>query len=121
MAKLREAWGYAPSFDLRRLLETWKKAVESIEAGYQFSFYDYTNELAMRDEIEQVKVQVPTRLATEITAYVQPLDHRFQFATRPCEPLLPAIDQPDRYWWSRVPKRLEGQLLDDLMREGIVS
>lgn len=48
-------------------------------------------------------------------------DDRFRFATREvAKPLLPAVEAPDRYWWSRVPRMLDGELLEDLKADGVV-
>lgn len=117
----REEWGFGAAFNMSRLLEKWKGCVESVEEGYPFSFYDYTHDLSLRDEIERLKNSVPARLRTEIQGFVEPLDQRLQFATEPARvPLGSAVYGPDRYWWLRVPKRRQGQLLEDLEREGIV-
>jgi hypothetical protein len=64
---------------------------------------------------------LPERFAEELRELIAPLDHRFRFATDPArQPLAPPVDRPDRYWWSRIPKKLVGELLDDLMAEHII-
>lgn len=120
-AKLREDWGFAPVVDLGSLLDRWCRFVDEVETGFKHRLDEYTYELSLRDEIETIIKSVPERLANEIRQYVAVSDHRFRFATRETtKPLLPAVDSPDKYWWSRIPKLLEGELLEDLKTDGIV-
>ena len=37
------------NFSIRYLLNTWKEAIEGIEAGYEYSVHDYINDLDRRD------------------------------------------------------------------------
>jgi hypothetical protein len=120
-AKMREDWGFAPNVDLPWLLDRWERFVSEVETGFHHRLDEYTYELSLRDEIETIMKSVPERLSNEIRQRVAPSDHRFRFATKTvAKPLLPDVDGPDKYWWSRVPKLLHGELLEALKAEGIV-
>lgn len=122
LEEFRKDWGFTSSFGLRQLLQRWRDFVESVEDGYRLSYFDYTQDLSLRDEIERVKAHVPERLRIEIIDCIQPIDHRLKFATKQSRTVLgDAVYGPDRYWWWRIPKRLEGQLMEDLLRERIVE
>jgi hypothetical protein len=120
-AKLREDWGFAPHVDLAWLLDRWERFVEEVETGFQHRLDEYTYELSLRDEIETIIRTVPQRLGNEIRRHVALFDHRFRFATEAvAKPLLPSVDSPDKYWWSRVPKLLHDELRDDLKADGVI-
>jgi hypothetical protein len=118
---LREDWRFAPKVDLAWLLDRWQRFVGEVESGFRHRLDEYTYELSLRDEIETIIKSVPESFANEIRHCVALSDDRFRFATRAtAKPLLPTVEGPDKYWWSRVPKLLHHQLLEDLKAEGII-
>jgi hypothetical protein len=85
---------------LNALLRDWGAFVAAVERGYDDSIYEYTNDLSVRD-----------RLAGSDDPRVAELDRRFEAATaEAAAPLAPR----DGWWWRRVPRRLVGDLADDL-------
>lgn len=117
---LQGEWGFAESFGLRELLGRWAKFVEEIEEGYKLSLADYTNDLALRDSIEKLKSVLPNRLRGEIDQLLEPWDHRFQFATRQTRVPLLSGDASAGPWWWRIPKVLQGELLENALSEDII-
>lgn len=122
LRQFRDEWGFAASFGLSDLLRGWQTFVSEVEAGYDLSLHDYTHSLALRDEIERLERNVPARIQAEIRTFVDPLDHRFRFATTTVlEPLLPDMNRPECFWWCRIPKILRGELFENLVADGVLG
>lgn len=120
MRSLRAEWGFAASFTIANLLERWTKLVNDVESGYSLSLPDYTNDLALRDALCEIVKCVPERLSRELSHFLEPWDERFQFATKIIDiPLLP-VDGSAGPWWWRIPKQPHGELLENLLSEGII-
>ena len=119
LARVRSENHYAPSIGLDHFLERWSRFVEEVERGYALHLVDYENDLLVRDDIAEIQRHVPARLAAEIEEFVAPLDFRFRVATRPSQHLLPGDDRQG-FWWSRVPRRPEGELIESLWAEGLL-
>ena len=98
-------WGFVSSYTLKDLLGSWRATVEGLEGGYRLSLSDYELDLALRDEIETVKTQVPLALRDRIDAFVNPFDKRFEAATREVDhPVLPGLEGDAlAWWWYREP------------------
>jgi len=101
---------------LSGLLQRWQDFVLQIEQGYQDSIYEYTNDLSVRDLLEEVLKEVPQTLQKELTQLIRPWDARFDNATKKTRrPVLPHIGQESlSWWWFRVPKHLGEELEADL-------
>jgi hypothetical protein len=115
--ELQREWGFVESFGLRELLGRWVTFVEEVEGGYKLSLADYTNDLALRDAIEQLKSTLPNRLRSEISQVLEPWDHRFQFATKPSRMPVLAGDASAGPWWWRIPKVTHGEMLENLLAD----
>lgn len=92
------------------LLSRWRGVVESVESGYQFSIYDYANDLDVRSLIQDVLDQ--TMGTVETTPAVADLDQRFIRSTRPSNSVLATRDRGP--WAKRVPRHPGPELQADL-------
>lgn len=77
---LAEGRSYRPS--LNGLIRGWRQLVEQIEAGYDWSIYEYFNDLHVRAMVQAVIDGAPAVRAW-IESEIAPLDERFLMATRP--------------------------------------
>jgi len=91
---------------LNSLLNNWRRFVADVERGYPVGAYDYDNDLASRDLLQDLLEQGPVALQTQLTALLVPWDERFRVATD--QPTERASDDllAERWWWGRVPKKV---------------
>lgn len=89
---------------LNALLNNWRRFVADVEHGYPAEAYDYDNDLASRDLLQELLEQGSTALQTQLSTLLAPWDERFRVATdERSEPLIG--DPPrNRWWWYCVPK-----------------
>jgi hypothetical protein len=94
------------TFDM--LLDRWSSFVAEVEEGYRSSIDDYTNDLFTRDFLSRVLEAVPPTLAERLGTLVQPVDKRFEQATRKDEGgvIRQFFEPPQSWWWSRLPRKL---------------
>jgi hypothetical protein len=98
------------------LITKWQEFVHAVELGYDYTIYDYTNDLTVRDMLEEVTEAIHEPSRSRLTAIIAPLDERFLAVTRPVStPLL--VAPVERVWWYRVPRVLVGELEQDLVDE----
>jgi hypothetical protein len=104
-----------------QFIERWERFVRSVEAGYEGGLDDYLQNLEIRDSLSGLPKRLSPEEREEIAALLSRWDERLRFTTRPTSlPLAPSVDEPDSFWWSRVPLHLTGQLLEDLRNEGLI-
>ena len=108
---------------LSGLLQRWQDFVLQVEQGYQDSIYEYTNDLSVRDLLEEVLKECPQTLRKDLMPLIRPWDARFDNATKKTkQPVLPHIGQESlSWWWFRVPERLGKELKEDLRSEGMLE
>jgi hypothetical protein len=95
------------SFDAT--LHRWSHFVTQVERGYDDSIYEYTNDLSVRDRLEQLTQ------GAELERRVAEVDRRFETATEErARPLGVFKEASAPWWWRRVPRRLVGELAEDL-------
>ncbi len=108
---------------LNELLEKWKRFVFEVEHGYKDSIYEYTNDLSVRDLLQEISLSVEANLRTRLLSVIEPWDQSFYAATReaksPLRPNIPGKELPT--WWLRVPKELGDELKEDFRSEGIIE
>ncbi|HKO57448.1 MAG TPA: hypothetical protein VJ276_16360 [Thermoanaerobaculia bacterium] len=103
------------------LIAEWARFVQEVEVGYACSIYGYTNDLSTRDLLDELIERGPSSLAVEIERELEPWDDRYRVATRPSKrPLLPGPDVADKPRWHRMPRNLHGELLADLIADGLI-
>lgn len=111
----------APARSLNELIGDWASLVTAIERGYDDSIYEYTNDLGVRDQLEDLIQAAPSGLRAKIQGAVAPLDARFTTATEQAARPLSAASGQLPAWWHRVPARRTGELADDLDALGHVE
>ncbi len=84
------------------MLSRWNTLVTEVERGYRLTAYDYSNDLSVRDRLEEVIGRVRGDLRAKIAAVLQPLDDRFDRATVESPKPLSA-GRP--FWWKRIPRK----------------
>jgi hypothetical protein len=110
------------TLSLAGVVDRWSRFVEDIERGYELTYYDYTNDLADRDILEEILNSCTGGGTSRLHKLVQSLDARFLKATREARrPLSDRADQRDRSWWRRIPLLIRGELEEDLRNEGLAQ
>jgi hypothetical protein len=109
-------------FSLSYLLQKWGDFVAQVDKGFEGSIYEYTNDLSIRDVLEEILLKAPPSLHDKIMQRVQPWDDRLHEVTRKASrPLAPGVPPDAPSWWLRIPKKLARQLEDDFRSEGILE
>jgi hypothetical protein len=103
---------------ITQLLGAWEQFVQSVDAGYDWSIYEYTNDLSVRDQIAEVLSVLKPGSLQWISDSVAAVDARFRDVTRELDrPLQSGADRG--WWWRRVPSRPGEELAADLAVEGL--
>jgi hypothetical protein len=79
---LAESRSYRPT--LNGLIRGWRELVQQIEAGYDWSIYEYFNDVHVRAMLQSVIDGAPA-IRSWVEAEIAPLDERFRAVTRPRE------------------------------------
>jgi hypothetical protein len=102
---------------LNLLIKKWQDFVAKVQKGYSFSIYDYTNDLSVRDLLQQISEQVPKPLMKKIVDIINPIDDKYIKTTRKVDRPLSSFESisEDQFWWFRIPKVLKEELKKDLI------
>lgn len=73
---------------------------------------DYLNDLMTRDVLGEIAGMSSPEAAAELERVLAPIDQRVKGET--VEALRPALPIGAGWWKNRIPKRMAGDLLDDL-------
>jgi hypothetical protein len=113
LARLSDAAQF--KITLTYLLERWAQFVKAVEIGYDDSIYEYTNDLGVRDLLEDVINGCAPPLRVRLTDVLNDWDSRFLKATAqwPTSWVQRKGDSPG-WWWFRVPLILNSELQNDL-------
>lgn len=107
---------------LMGLLEKWSEFVLTVERGYDYSIYEYTNDLSVRDLLETVTTESPQGLRNKLVKEIGGWDERFMTVTRKASrPLVVPIGKKPAWWWFRVPIHPGDELRTDLRAEGLAE
>jgi hypothetical protein len=100
----------------------WSDFVREVERGYDASIYDYTNDLSVRDMVEDILLSVGDSTREKLNTALQPYDSRFyQATTEAVRALLISKAATGGSWRRRIPLKLHGELEADLRAEGLVE
>ncbi len=100
---------------LGALLRGWSDFVTHVERGYGDSIYEYTNDLSVRDRLERLVQAAGPGLRAKLAGALAADDRRFEAATEESARALGEFGlQTPQWWWRRVPRRLTGELAEDL-------
>ena len=103
-------------------LRGWSELVQTVEVGYGSGIHDLTNDLTMRDLLEEAASLVTPSGQAALRTVLSPLDDRYEVATRDSDVSLMGSHfpwEPLRWWWFRIPVRCGSELKDDLRSYGI--
>lgn len=91
------------SISLSYLINKWDHFIKKVEEGYRLTIDDYTNELSIRDLLQEILEVIPNN--TELEKWIEELDNRFIFITKKVDiPLLPLMKRSEiGWWWFRIP------------------
>lgn len=54
---------------------------QEVESGYEFTIYDYLNDLGLRDDIQEMLEVLSPEGRLQVALLVEPIDRRFKQAT----------------------------------------
>ena len=102
------------------LVGRWTKVVDAIVAGYQFSIYDYRNDLDVRSIVEEVLAAAGSRgldVPRGAAAKLAEADARFMASTRTASSQVATRNLGP--WANRVPLAPGEELAHDIAIEGL--
>jgi hypothetical protein len=97
------------------LLRDWADLTRQVEIGYELTIYDYANDLAVRDHLQEVLRAATGPFADRLAQRVSIIDERYRSASR--EVTRPIHGPPVSglgWWWFRVPLRMGEELRSDI-------
>ena len=112
LAELAARTGREDSLDA--MLGRWSAFVTTVERGYEDSIYEYTNDLSVRDRLEEVAAGAGPALRAKLQGALATDDRRFEAATQAADRPLGEFAERAPSWWRRVPRRRAGELAEDL-------
>ncbi|MFL5736876.1 MAG: hypothetical protein ACJ76P_06025 [Actinomycetota bacterium] len=95
-------------------IEDWTHFVGSVESGYTLTVYDYTNDVSIRQMLDEVMEVASDPCRQTIRAALRPIDERYLEATM--EPSTGDPEQRSGNPWYRAPRVLVGEFRNDLVR-----
>ena len=98
--------------------DTWAWLVEEVEAGYTDSVDEYANDVSSRAILDTVLTMAPPNSREQLQRWLLPFDERFDQATVRASAPFYGRDAGSR-WYARIPKKLVGELKDDLEARGV--
>jgi len=100
--------------DLPYLVNGWQRFVERVQTGYDWTIYDYTNDLGKRNLLAEVIAAVSPASAHALEDLIREADAAYRAATREVEqPILPQPARTHRWWWFRIPRVPTDEMRDD--------
>ena len=120
LAKIASDRRISKKLSLVGLLGKWRDLGSAIERGYEWTIDDYTNDLTTRNFIDAVIERASIPLKSDVEQMLKPLDDDFISNTLPVVGTLPGVGV-DKKWWHRIPKKLVGDLKEDVEGLGLVG
>jgi hypothetical protein len=99
---------------LSGMVEAWRELVAHIEEGYDDIIEEYSNDLSVRDLLDELLAVIPEgSVRSWVTKEIEQADQRYRDATREVDkPIFGSGEMA--WWWKRVPIVLVGELRRDL-------
>lgn len=111
---------HATTWNFNELMKEWFDFIAKVEKGYTMTIDDYTNDLTLRDLLDELLQQLPEGLKNKVSKLVEPSYARFKNATIILRKPLWSDKNPP--WWKyRLPKKLVGELKEDVESLKIVE
>jgi hypothetical protein len=121
VAELRRSQRLAAHVTFKGLLGGWEELVTEVETGYELPVYEYANDVSSRDILDRVIARATPELGEMLTAWLAPLDARFEAATvKSTSPFHGRGESVARWYW-RIPRKPVGYLKADLEALGITA
>ena len=100
---------------LNDLFQKWTLFAQKVQRGYDDSIYEYSNDLSVRDLLEEIMTKGPPSLREKLASQIQTSDAQFLEATKPVQKSPFSTRQRTPPWWEgRIPKKITGELKEDL-------
>lgn len=117
---LRQRAKHSPRrfWTLDGMLAAWRDLADEIESGYQLTVDDYTNDLCVRNLLEEVLAVIPEgEVRSRVEREIEEADLRYKGVTHSVARQIHG--GPDAPWWFfRVPNLIVGELAEDLGPDG---
>lgn len=95
---------------VEKLLEVWERFVDTLEADYAGSIFEYVYWLEMRSLLAEIVEQLSSEGQANLVTYLTPLDKRYIEATTAITYPIRGNYVKDFWWWYRIPRKfLESQ------------
>ncbi len=91
------------SITLNQLINDWRYFVVQVERGYPDNIYEYDNDLAVRDLLQELMDLGLPSFNAQLSTFLATWDHRFCAATDE-QSSQATVVPPARWWWHRTPK-----------------
>jgi hypothetical protein len=119
--RLRAGHSTGGTWTLTGMISAWRDFSDEIEHGYRLTTYDFTNDLSVRNRLNEVVAILPEgEVKTWVGRELEVADGRYRKVTHEVtSPIQGGSGQP--WWYFRVPNRIEGELAQDLGQDGRIS
>ena len=107
--------GWQRQLSINEVVGEWESLVRSVEQGYGMTIDDFTNDVSIRRWPEEASPLLTPRVRQSMEERLGPLDARFRGATFQAPRRLPGAGA-DFWWETRLPRRLVGELAEDVER-----
>jgi hypothetical protein len=109
------------TFTLGEYMNKWRELAIRVRSGYPLGIYDYTNELSSRDILQEFVECLPRDVKEKVEKAIAEVDEIFKEETSITSVALAGPTESTNtrpWWWNRIPKKLEGELKEDIQSLG---
>lgn len=103
---------HATEYTFETFIKEWRDFVDQVESGYTMTIDDYTNDLSIRELIDELLQKISAPLKEKVVLLIEPLDEKLKQSTYELRNPLTKRENPPWYWY-RMPKKLVGELKED--------
>lgn len=102
------------------MVARWHEFTHSVDRGYDSSYYEYTNELTIRDILSRLCDVLTQEGCAQLLTLLKSADDKLLMATRRSESSILPNRIGAQWWWHRIPLKLGRELANDLKSEGLL-